>query len=110
MLAKTLVKSRREDWNMISLRSFLRINGRELICLLYFIYSSIVDETSNICEHVAELLVYYLLWASASNIYQNFKLRSFALRYEHQLKIFDLLANIFIQAHIFVPLPLPRPS
>jgi hypothetical protein len=44
-----------------------------------------------------------LLWKSASNIYQNIKLKSFALKYENQLKIFDLLLNIFIQAHVFVP-------
>lgn len=46
--------------------------------------------------------MYHLLWKSASSIYKNYKLKSFALKYENQLKIFDLLANIFIQAHFFV--------
>jgi hypothetical protein len=50
------------------------------------------------------LEIYYFLWVSASNIYKNFKLKSFAMKYENQLKIFDLLINIFVQAHIFVSL------
>ena len=54
------------------------------------------------------MVVIYFLYRKAAQIYGMIKMMEVGLEYENEIKIMDLLFNIFIQAHTFVPLALFR--
>jgi len=49
-----------------------------------------------------ELIIIGLIYKKAADIYGCIKVTEFSLKYENQMKILDLLFNVFIQAHVFV--------
>ena len=55
-----------------------------------------------------ELGIMAILFKKASKIYGHIKVMEFGLEYENSVKIFDLLFNVVIQAHVFVNLLLFR--
>lgn len=59
---------------------------------------------TNPIMYIVELLIIYLLYKKAAEIYRYLKIMEIGLQYEHHVKITDLLLNIFIEAHIFVTL------
>lgn len=43
-----------------------------------------------------------VLYMKAAETYKCIKVTDWSLKYENQIKILDLLFNVFIQAHVFV--------
>lgn len=60
------------------------------------------DSTYGTCFYFIELLVMACLYMKAAETYKSIKVTDWSLKYENQIKIFDLLFNVFIQAHVFV--------
>jgi hypothetical protein len=44
---RSLVKSKREGWGRISMRTFLDVNCKELCCLLFFLYMEVREGEGN---------------------------------------------------------------
>lgn len=54
------------------------------------------------CWLLIEGLCIYVMYRKARNIYRSFKLTNFALLYEYQFKITDIILNLIIIAHFIV--------
>ena len=52
---------------------------------------------------IIEGLCILVMYRRARNIYSSFKLMNFALMYEYQFKITDIILNLIIIAHFIVP-------
>lgn len=87
------------------------INFREIIASTYSNIISIVylcicvigiSDKANILWWFLEGFNIYYLYVRASEIYQELRLKNFALKFEYQFKLFDLILNLIILAHIFV--------
>jgi hypothetical protein len=60
------------------------------------------DSTYGTCFYFIELVVMACLYMKAAETYKSIKVTDWSLKYENQIKILDLLFNVFIQAHVFV--------
>lgn len=83
------------------LKNLIRFYYRNLILIAYSVIMIAYDNQYLVMNFI-ELLAIYFLYHRASKIYKYIKIMEFGLHYENYLKIFDLLLNIFIQAHVFV--------
>ena len=73
----------------------------ELVVALFSLYRSVWEQGSWVF-YIVELAVTILMYHKASEIYHYIKVMEVGLKYEYQVKIFDLTCNILIQAHLFV--------
>lgn len=91
----------------ILLKTYNNIVSAVYLCLCI---ADLYDR-SNAVWWLLEGVNIYFLYGRASELYQYLRLKNFALQYEYQFKLFDLILNLIIIAHTFVlPSPLRRSS
>lgn len=91
----------RESLNCFGFKTFLRLFLSNFVIVMYCMAMELFVIT-NASMYVVEIVIIYLLYKKAAEIYRYLKIMEFGLQYENYVKIIDLLLNIFIQAHIFV--------
>ena len=92
-----------EEGDTINVKNFGKLIFKEVLCIFYMVYLyGRGTFTQNVFEILVEMVVYYLLWSESSKIYERFKVNGEAIKFQNQLKIIDLLINVFAEAHIFV--------
>jgi hypothetical protein len=79
------------------------------IIFLCLCIAELYDRSNGIWWLLEGVNIYYL-YGRASEFYQYLRLKNFALQYEYQFKLFDLILNLIIIAHTFVLLLLLRQS
>jgi hypothetical protein len=79
----------------------VKTHYKHLIICAYLAYLMVFDTSADLF-YLLEIIVIGLVYKKAADIYQCIKVTEFSLKYENQMKILDLLFNVFIQAHVFV--------
>jgi hypothetical protein len=69
-----------------------------------------IYDRNNVLWWILEGVNIYFLYGRASELYQELRLKNFALQYEYQFKLFDLMLNLIIIVHMFVLVFLHRQS
>lgn len=94
----------------IDLRLIIKETHKHQIVIGYFIMKLVqANSFLNIyCWYAIETICIFIMYRRAKNIYRSFKLMDFALTYEYQVKIIDIILNQIIVAHFIVNIILFR--
>ena len=85
------------------LKEIVKSEYKNILLVAYFAVILAVD-IKHITINFVELIVMIIIFRKAAIIYGHVKVMEFGLEYENYVKIFDLLFNVIIQAHVFAVL------
>jgi hypothetical protein len=92
-----------KEGKMLTPRQVILKTYNNIISVIYLCLciADLYDQ-SNAVWWLLEGVNIYFLYGRASELYQYLRLKNFALQYEYQFKLFDLILNLIILAHTFV--------